>query len=271
VKQLGVAGPWLSIAWVALASLASADRASAPQDEVAAADIKRYVACPIYRDVDVGRKSSCWLATEAASGIRYDIGESPVKPQLGREVLVEGVVAKDADVCGGPVLNPVRVSVLDTTCARVMLPAEAYAGRRFVLPEVLPPRHVRRPAPAPPYEPREFTIYFEWNSDFLRYQHAEIAIDKALTYIKASRAKQIVVTGFADGDGFVFPQGRLVEPLSLARARAAMVAEALQRLGVPKASIALRFHARGKPDALARTGLLGPSKRRATIGVTPAE
>ena len=38
-------------------------------------NLVRFVACPIYRDADSGRKSGCWLATDPASGIRYDLAE----------------------------------------------------------------------------------------------------------------------------------------------------------------------------------------------------
>jgi outer membrane protein OmpA-like peptidoglycan-associated protein len=249
---------------LALITAAAPTIAGAPA-AVPASDIKRFVACPIYRDVDAGRKSSCWLASEASSGVRYDIGESPAKPQLGKQVLVEGVVSHDAAVCGAPVLNPVRASVIDRPCPRFMLPAEGQPGRRFVLPEVLPPRAVPRIPPPPPYATREFTLYFEWGSDFLRYQHAEIAIDKALTYLRASRASRVIVTGYADTQGF--PGAGLVEPLALARARAEMVGEAFKRLGVPRSRLGLQWRGSPPPDALAELGLPGPSRRRVVIRV----
>jgi outer membrane protein OmpA-like peptidoglycan-associated protein len=249
---------------IVLLSAATPGIAGAPA-ALPATDIKRFVSCPIYRDVDAGRKSSCWLATDAASGIRYDIGESPAKPQLGKQVLVEGVIAPDPAVCGAPVLNPVRASVLDRPCPRFMLPAEGLPGRRFVLPEVLPPRAVPRPPPPPPYETRDFTVYFEWGSDFLRYQHAEIAIDKALTYLRASGASRLLVTGYADTQGFAGVD--LTEPLALARSRTEMVGEAFQRLGVARTLLRLRWRGTPPPDALAELGLPGPSRRRVSIRV----
>jgi outer membrane protein OmpA-like peptidoglycan-associated protein len=256
---------WCAAALLYAASPTIAGAPAAVRAAPPASEIKRFIACPIYRDVDAGRKSSCWLATDAASGIRYDIGESPAKPQLGKQVLVEGVISRDPSVCGGPVLNPVRASVIDRECPRVMLPAEGLPGRRFVLPEVLPPRAVPRTPPPPPYATREFTIYFEWGSDFLRYQHAEIAIDKALSYLRASRASRVVIRGYADTDGF--SGADLVEPLALARARAEMVAEAFRRLGVAASMLRVRSGGTPPPDALAELGLPGPARRRVEIAV----
>jgi hypothetical protein len=128
-----------------------------------------FVACPVYRDTDNGRKSGCWLATDPATGIRYDVTQSRSKPQMGREILVEGLLANNTqapgnaqaqaqaqpppqaqamaqapgagpptahehgadDPCGGAVVAPAHVSVLTSTCPRYMLPAEGYPGRRF--------------------------------------------------------------------------------------------------------------------------------------------
>jgi outer membrane protein OmpA-like peptidoglycan-associated protein len=136
-----------------------------------------FVACPIYRDTDNGRKSGCWLATDPATGIRYDVTQSRSKPQMGREILVEGLLATSTsdntsaqmpasgqapgkaqaqgmeqapgagpppahasgadDPCGGTVVAPVHVSVLTSTCPSFMLPAEGHPGRRFHLDPTL--------------------------------------------------------------------------------------------------------------------------------------
>ena len=158
-----------------------------------------FVACPIYRDTNQGRKSGCWLADDHESGLRYDVGGGRAKPQIGHEVLVEGIVANSPDVCGGAVLSPVHTAVLETRCPPVMLPPESYPGRAFkVSPKsVLPPMDVERPLPPPPYEPQQWVIQFNFQSDFLLYQYSEVILDAAARYIKASGAKRIDVTGFA--------------------------------------------------------------------------
>jgi hypothetical protein len=90
---------------------------------------QRFIACPIYRDADAGRKSGCWLADEGTSGQRFDVSQAPTKPDWNHEVLVEGeVTSQQENACGGLVLNPVRVSVLPGPCTRHMLPAEGFPG-----------------------------------------------------------------------------------------------------------------------------------------------
>jgi len=108
-----------------------------------------FIACPVYRDTNNGRKSGCWLATDMTSGIRYDVSAGRSKPQIGRDVLVEGTfaagtLAAATDACGGQVLAPVHVSVLPTACSSVMLPAEGFPGRVFQVPKdgYLPPADV---------------------------------------------------------------------------------------------------------------------------------
>lgn len=46
----------------------------------AAGIVVSFVACLIYRDTDASRKSGCWLADEASTGIRYDISLGIAKP-----------------------------------------------------------------------------------------------------------------------------------------------------------------------------------------------
>ena len=75
-------------------------------------DFRRFVTCPIYRDTDAGRKSGCWLGTQVETSQRFDVSNSPDKPLVGRQMLVEGVVSNEKDICGGTVLQPVRISVL---------------------------------------------------------------------------------------------------------------------------------------------------------------
>lgn len=255
----------LCLALFALAlTPSSATWAESPQ-----AQVEHYIACPVYRDTDAGRKSGCWLATDLATGIQYDVTDALIKPILGREILVEGVVTqRDQGMCGAPILEPVFVSVLDSECKGHVIPAENAAGRKFALPaKTLQPTWVERKPPPPPYTNREYTVYFELNSDFLLYQHSEVIIDEALTYIRASKPKRIVVTGYADTAGFAASGRELRERLSIAEGRAKMLTEALLRLGVPKAKILTQWKDNPAPDAAAANGLVQASKRRAVIRV----
>jgi len=237
-----------------------------------------FVACPIYRDTDAGRKSGCWLADDP-NGSRFDITFGPVKPQVGRMVAVEGVTTDAATEpstpCGGAVLTPVRIAVLPESCARTIIPAEAHPGRPSKSPpELLKPAHEPRTLPPPPYDTRVFTIYFEHGRDFLIYQYAEVIIEKIVLYAKASGAKRVSIEGFAATEPWSVPSARgnwtLREPARLARRRAEMVAEALRRLGVPEDSLNVSWQAAATASAELEGGKLPESsKRRVVITVTP--
>lgn len=238
---------------------------SAPGEAPAAVS---FVACPVYRDTDAGVKSGCWLANDPASGTRYDVSLGRTKPQIGREVLVEGVATRSSDVCGGVVLDPVRVSVLENHCKGFIIPAEGYPSRRFVPPpELMQPTDVPRPRPLPPYQSREFVIEFDMHSDFLAYQYSEVILEHVFQYILASKPKQVKVTGFAVSRPIEVSGQRLAEDPSLAERRALMVTEALRRLGVAPSILKAEWNADPQPAPGAPAGLEEASKRRVTIAV----
>jgi hypothetical protein len=226
-----------------------------------------FVSCPIYRDTDAGRKSGCWLADDRTQGKRFDVTDSQVKPILGREILVEGIVAGKPDTCGGVMLNPVRVSVLPIQCPAFMLPAEQFPGRPYVLPlATLPPTSVVRAPPPPPFSNQMYTIFFSLNSDFLMYQHAEVLLDTAVQYIEAAKPKRVIVTAYAATKPIQVSGHKIVESIDVAKARAAMIVEALTRLNVPRELIKVETLGDPKPDGeLAKQGLGEASKRRATV------
>jgi outer membrane protein OmpA-like peptidoglycan-associated protein len=242
--------------------------ADGPSSRPSAQSPVSFIACPVYRDTNNGRKSGCWLATDMASGVRYDIGGGRTKPQIGRDVLVEGNLGDGANACGGRILLPVHVSVLQTTCSAVMLPAEGFPGRVFQVPKngYLPPADVVRPPPQGPYTSRDWHIEFNFQSDFLAYQYSEVILDDAARYIRAGRARHVEVTGYTDIGPYVVSGRQLSEPRSLAEQRARMVGEALLRLGVDPGILHMNWHA--DPAAIdADDGMAEPSKRRVTIHV----
>ncbi len=235
----------------------------------AQADFRRFVTCPIYRDTDAGRKSGCWLGTQVETSERFDVSASPDKPLAGRQMLVEGVVSNEKDVCGGVVLQPVRISVLQEPCPEVIIPAEGWPSKPSVLPpNVIAPLAVPRKMPQPPFEEQQFHLVFDYDSDFLVYQSVELTIENATLLAQASKAKRVLVTGYADTRG-VTASGRVFkEPLALARARAEMTAEALRRMGVPAKTLQLKWQ--GDPTPLGSAAPMHePSKRRVTITVQP--
>ncbi len=232
-------------------------------------DLVRFVSCPVYRDADSGKKSGCWLATDPQTGKRWDVSQSPYKPNWDFAVLVEGrVSAASADPCGAPVLDPVRTSILPDPCTRHMLPAEGYKGRKFVLPaRNIQPLSVARPVPPGPYAERVFTTYFEFDRDFLVYQYDDFIIDNALTWIRAAKPKKLVVTGFAATEPETVSGRVLAERPEVARERAESIAETLRRL-VPGLPVETQWEAGAKPtrDPDADT-IPGQSQRRAEIRV----
>lgn len=228
-----------------------------------------FLACPVYRDTDAGRKSGCWLANDGANGVRYDVTESASKPLVGRMALVEGEVAGARDICGGVVLDPVRVAVLDQPCPEVVVPAEGFPSKPSVLPaEFLQPLVVPRKIPVAPFSPQTYQIGFSFNDDRLIYQSVEPTIERAMLYAVASKARKVRVTGYADVRGFEVSGRKLAEPKALAKARAGMVTLALVRLGVPEASIETRWRTDPQPIA-SPPSLANASKRRVTVQVEP--
>lgn len=204
----------------------------------AAAETVRFIACPIYRDADSGKKSGCWLSDDPATGLRYDVSLSPHKPDWNYAVMVEGIVtAAPTTPCGGVVLDAVRTSRLyDTPCTRHMLPAEGFPGRRFVLPKRnITPSSVARPVPPGPYAERVFPVYFEFGNDFLIYQYGDYLIEQAGNWINAAHPKKLIVTGFAATQPEVISGRSMAEPAELAAQRAETIAETLRRLmpGMP--------------------------------------
>jgi len=240
-------------------------------DAWAAQAVVTFVACPIYRDTDSGRKSGCWLADDPVTQIRYDVSAAPMKPLLGKRILVEGVISDDSNACGGVPLHPLRTSVLDDACEAVMIPAEGFPGRQFAVPpDVQRPTWVPRTLPPPPYTKTEFNIFFNHNSDFLVYQHAEIVMEKVLLYAQASHAREVQVTGYAATTPFIVSGQKFEERKALARSRAEAVRLSLQRLGIKSSQLKVSWSANGQPVDSPLVPNATSSLRRVTIRVVPA-
>lgn len=252
-----------TVLFTLLVALATCALADAPEPKVVS-----FIGCPIYRDTDQGRKSGCWLAEDPATGIRYDVTDGPTKPQVGKLSFFEGVATSDADTCGGVVLRPLRQAVLEESCPRALIPAEQFTGRRFVLPdEVMKPTWEPRPVPPPPYSMQEFHIVFDYGNDFHIYQYAELILEKITAYVKASKPKAVIVTGYAATRPIEVSGRTLSEPLALAKSRAAATAEALVRLGVDRALIRIETNGDPRPVANVPTPGVESSKRRVTVRI----
>lgn len=244
--------------------------------QMAFADAGRtFVGCPVYRDTNSGRKSGCWLAIDPSSGIRYDISLGRTKPQVGREVLVEGRLQNEKSPsrpqlehppCGGVVLKPIVVSVLPSVCPAFMLPAEGFTGRRFVLDPkvVLAPADVAEKLPPPPYRPRAWSIEFTYGSDFLQYQYSEVILDEIGRYIRASHPRSVEIIGYAVTKPRMISGREIAEKPQIAKERAEEVALALSRLGATPAMLHVTWRADPAP-LTSQAGLAAPSQRRVDI------
>lgn len=163
-----------------------------------------FIACPIVRDTS---KVPCWLSEYDGEtyylGIQSDVSATFNPPSLGHRALVEGVPQSGERICGGIVLEPVKVSVmpeLSPECDEVRM-----AEDRYELP-FEPPRPPgpsggslafappASPAPPqPPYAARTFEIYFpfEGTVDF----KTPAALQEVWDYAEAVGARQIRVEG----------------------------------------------------------------------------
>ena len=169
---------------------------------------RNFVACPIVRDTQT---VPCWLAEHGGElyylGIQTDVSADFHPPLLGHRVLVEGAVKDAPRICGGIVLEPVKVSPLpelDGTC-NTILPAED----RYTVPFAPRPpgpsggrlafETAQAPAGAPPPRealtgPQEFTIQYDF--DMLIVGRHSAVLTRILDYAQTSGARRIAITGY---------------------------------------------------------------------------
>lgn len=234
----------------------------------AAPDPVSFVTCPTYRDTDAGRKSGCWLAQDLASGIAYDVSPAPSKPDWNHEVLVEGrVAANPGNPCGGVVLDPVRTAILPGPCTRHMLPAEGFAGRRFVLPpRNLRPISEKRDVAPGPYGARTFRLFFDFDRDFMIYQYDDYLFDQMIAWLRVAKPARIIVTGFAATAPIEVSGRKLAEDPAVARTRAEKIGEALTRMGIDRSRLTVRWRTDPQTvDDADADHLVEPSRRRVEV------
>ena len=232
-------------------------------------EIVSLVSCPVYRDADNGRKSGCWLVRDGGSGHQWDVSQSPHKPNWDYAVFVEGRVADQGeDICGAPVLEPVRTSrLLDRRCPRHMLPAEGYPGRVFIAPDRYLTSLANPPEFEDPFGPRTFYAFFEFDRDFLVYQYSDFIVQQAAYWIEAAQPRRLVVTGYAATDPIEVSGVELAESPEIAQRRAEVVALTLSRL-LPGMEIETRWETGSQPiDVPDADTIPGQSQRRVEIAV----
>ena len=191
-----------------------------------------FVACPIVRDTS---KVPCWLSEYRGEtyylGIQSDVSAPFNPPSLGHMALVEGVPKAGERICGGIVLEPVKVSVMpemSPECDEVLMAEPRYelpfepprppgpSGGRLAFAPPEPPR-----PPEPPYVARTFELYFPFDGtvDF----KTPGALQEIWDYAAAIGASRITIVGHRAA--VRLSDGALIEERAgIGRTRAAEVA-----------------------------------------------
>lgn len=214
-----------------------------------------FVACPIVRDTS---KVPCWLSEYGGEiyylGIQSDVSAPFNPPSLGHMALVEGIPQDGDRICGGVVLEPVKVSImpeLSPECDEVLMAEPRYelpfepprppgpSGGRLAFTPPAPP-----PPPEPPYVARTFEIYFpfEGTVDF----KTPAALQEVWDYAAAVGARRIRIKGHRAA--VRLSDGRILEERAgIGRARAADVAQMLTGLVDSVEDVEFTFSERAEP------------------------
>jgi hypothetical protein len=256
-------------------------------------EFRNFIACPIIQDTDT---VPCWLAEYGGElyflGIQTDSGGwSP--PWLGHRVLVEGKLAPGPRICGGvaltassptgapssgtsdgrPLPEPPVVSVsreLDASC-RTLMPADPrfqIVGRRGPGPNTVASAFRKFPPPpappqvARPYQPRTFTLTYDFDSELASRQ---IEALKAVQYAQAVQARKLTIVGYRGAT--LLSDGTVTREIpAIGRLRAEEAATMLRRLGLPGSTVLTTKWSETTEPA---DGVTDPSRRRTTLLITP--
>jgi hypothetical protein len=160
-------------------------------------------------------------------------------PWLGHRVLVEGVVSDEPRICGGVVLKPVALSVmqeLDASC-NTMLPAEDRYDLTFEPPRPPGPSRGRlsfgdpnmKPQAESTALPHTFELQYEFDGKVM-FRHAQ-ALQKILAFVRQSGATRLTITGYRAAS--LLSNGeRMLEQREIGQRRAEQIAELLEGAGL---------------------------------------
>ena len=231
-----------------------------------------FVSCPIVRDTST---VPCWLAEYDGElyflTIQSDVSAPVTPPWLGHRVLVEGTVSKEPRICGGIVLQPVRLSVLperDASC-NTMLPAEPRYDLTFEPPRPPGPSKGRLAfaAPAAPAAPpaaagppstpapvREFIVQYDFDR-LVGFSHPAV-LSQVLTHAREVNARSIEIVGHRGAVRLSNGQ-TMVEASSIGQRRAEQVGMLLRGAGLTSPAYKVTWleraaRATGEDDYLAR-------------------
>jgi hypothetical protein len=230
---------------------------------------RNFVACPIVRDT---KTVPCWLAEYEGEinflTLQTDVSAPVNPPWLGHKVLVEGVVANEPRICGGIVLKPVSLSVmqeLDGSC-NTMLPAEDRYELSFEPPRPPGPSRGRlaygdpvpRDAVTSVTAAKTFNLPYEFDGTVV-FRHAPM-LQQILDHARQSKATDIRITGFRSASRLSNGQ-TLVEREGIARQRAEQIRELLQGAGLTD----VRYRLEWKDMAKRANGVDDAVNRRAEV------
>lgn len=220
------------------------------------ADRRNFVTCPIVQDT---KTVPCWVADYNGEryylGIQGSFGSAFWPPFLDHKVIVEGTATDKERICGGIVLDPVKVASLperDDTC-NTILPIDAryeipfhHRGpgpNELEEPAARPPAAARPVADTPAVKevkpPRVFKVLYDFNNRGWSARNSP-PIRQAIDYYRSMDAAEIEVVGYRGGsllsDGTSFIENEGVSEL-----RAKQVELILKQVGIPEDKLTIRW------------------------------
>lgn len=275
---------------VLAASLAVADEAvKAPPTQ------RNFVACPIVMETE---PVPCFVAEYA--GERYFLAvqsgrggstgdDRTIPPQLLHKAIVEGTLSDEPRICGGIVLKPIKVSVIEDSIepsCNTVWPSQGYKanGPRAIGLDGDPPGPRKSTAvsesfgPRPGYEERQamyaekarsrapmtFSVNYFFDSTYLLYPIAQEEVEDVVDYANLVNARRIEIQGYR-GAVVLSSGGVLKEKPSIAETRAKKIADIMVNFGWPKEKLVVKWTA----EAQHRNGVADYDMRRTVIDVIP--
>jgi hypothetical protein len=231
-----------------------------------------FVSCPIVRDTS---SVPCWLAEYDGElyflTLQTDVSAPVTPPWLGHRVLVEGTVSDEPRICGGKVLKPVHLSVLDRDAScTTMLPAEERYNLTFEPPRPPGPSKGRlafdnapaaRPSPRE-VSTREFVISYAFDG-MVAFNHAGV-LTQILEFARTANARAIEIVGHRGAVRLSNGQTMMEEP-AIGKKRAEQVAMLLQGANLTAPSYKVSWH----DEAAAASGIDDYLSRRVVVTVRP--
>jgi hypothetical protein len=251
------------VAWLAAVSVAGAQQRT------------NFVSCPIVRDT---ASVPCWLAEYNGElyflTLQTDVSAPVTPPWLGHRVLVEGTVSAEPRICGGIVLKPVHLSVLerDASC-NTMLPAEERYNLTFEPPRPPGPSRGRlafdNSAAGPAAPPRaatgsvrEFVVSYPFDG-LVGFNHAGV-LTGILEFARTVNAREIEIVGHRGAVRLSNGQ-TLIEEAAIGKKRAEQVAMLLQGANLKEPLYKVSW----QDEPAAATGVDDYLSRRVVVTVRP--